>query len=64
MRCFEMNICHVMIFRVYTAYDKHAIIKIGNKNQRKIASIIACVRIILLSTALEMAFEVLKIIKK
>ena len=53
-----------MIFRVYTAYDKHAMIKIGNKNQRKIASIIACVRIILLSTALEMAFEVLKIIKK
>ena len=51
MQFYEMNICQVMIFRLYTAYNKHEMIKIGSKNQRKISSIMEGARIILLSTA-------------
>ena len=44
------NFCQVMIFRLCTVYNKRKMIKIGNKNQRKIESIIASARIILLPT--------------
>ena len=31
----KVNICQVMIFRLYTVYNKHKMIKIGNQNQKK-----------------------------
>ena len=41
-----------MIFMLNTLYNKHEMIEIGIQNQRKIASIIASTRIILLSTVI------------
>ena len=46
---YEINICQVMIFRLYIDYNEHDMIKIG-KIARKIASIIESARIILLPT--------------
>ena len=31
----EVNICQVMIFRLYTVYTKYEVIKIGNHNREK-----------------------------
>ena len=46
----EINTCQVMVCTFYTVYNKHEMIKIGKQNQRKIASIMANARIILLPT--------------
>ena len=32
---YEINICQVMIFRLYTVYNKHEIIKIVNHTREK-----------------------------
>ena len=32
---YEAYICQVMIFRLYTVYDKHEMIKIGNQTREK-----------------------------
>ena len=32
---YEINICQVMIFRFYIFYNKHQMIKIGNKTRKK-----------------------------
>ena len=53
MQFCEINIHQVMIFRLYTVYNKHDMIKMTVKNQIKIASIIANDRIILLPTVIQ-----------
>ena len=50
MQFYEINVCQIKICRLYTVYNKHEIIQIGNQKKRKIASIIASARIILLPT--------------
>ena len=35
MKFFEINICQMMIFRLYNIYNKHEMIKIGNQNREK-----------------------------
>ena len=35
MQFFEINICRIMIFRLYTAYNKHEMIKIGSPSRKK-----------------------------
>ena len=35
MQFCEINICQVMIFRLYTVYNKHEMIKIGNQTREK-----------------------------
>ena len=35
MQIYEINICQVMIFRLYTVYNKHEMIKIDNKSREK-----------------------------
>ena len=50
MQFYELNDYQFTIFRLYTVYNKHGVIKIGNENQRKIASTVTSARIILLST--------------
>ena len=37
---YEMNICQIMIFRLYIAYNKHEIMKIGNQT-REISHILS-----------------------
>ena len=36
MQFYEMNICQVMIFRLYIVYNKHEMIKIGNWRRAKL----------------------------
>ena len=36
MKFYEMNICQVMIFRLYTVYNKYEVIKIGNQTREKL----------------------------
>ena len=50
MLFYKINFCLVRVFRLYTAYNKHEMIKIGDQTREKIASIIARARIILLPT--------------
>ena len=38
MQFYDINIFQAMIFRFYTVYIKHEVIKIGNQTQEKIAS--------------------------
>ena len=33
MQFYEMNICQVMIFKLYIIYKKYDIIKVGNQNK-------------------------------
>ena len=33
MQFYEINVCQVMIFRLYTVYSKHEMIKIGNQTR-------------------------------
>ena len=35
MQLYEINICPVRIFRLYTAYNKHGMIKNGNQTSKK-----------------------------
>ena len=49
MQFYEIKICQVMIFRLYTVHNKYDD-KNSQSNHRNIASIIASVRIILLPT--------------
>ena len=35
MQFYEINIYQVMIFRLYTVYNKHEMIKIGNQTAEK-----------------------------
>ena len=35
MQFYEINFCQVMIFRLYTDYNKHKMIKIGNQIRDK-----------------------------
>ena len=35
LQFFEINICQVMIFRLYTVYNKHEIIKIDSQTREK-----------------------------
>ena len=35
MRLYEINACQVMIFRLYTVYNKHNVIEIGNQTREK-----------------------------
>ena len=35
MQFYEISICHVMIFRLYTVFNKHEMIKIGNQIREK-----------------------------
>ena len=35
----EMNIYQVMIFRLYTLYNKHEILKIDNQTRKKLQAI-------------------------
>ena len=50
MHFYEINIYQILIFRLYTVYNNHDDDKNWQSNQRKIPSIIASARIILLST--------------
>ena len=34
MKFFEINVCQVMIFRAYTVYNKHDMIKFGNQTRK------------------------------
>ena len=52
MQFYEINICQVMIFRLYTVYNKHNDDKNWRSNHRKIASIIAFAPVWLLSTVI------------
>ena len=36
MPFYEINICEVMIFRLYTIYNKHEMIKISSQNREKL----------------------------
>ena len=36
MQFYEINICHVMIFRIYIVYKEHEMIKIGNETTEKL----------------------------
>ena len=36
MLFYEINISQVMIFRLYTVYKKHEMIKIGNQTREKL----------------------------
>ena len=47
---YEINICEIMIFRLYTIYNKHEVGKNRQSNQRKFTNIIASARIILRPT--------------
>ena len=47
---YEINNCQVMIFWLYTVYNKYEMLKFGNQTIEKNASITASARIILLST--------------
>ena len=51
MQFYKINFCQVIIFKLYTVYKKHEMAKIGNQTRKKITSIIASVRMILLLTA-------------
>ena len=33
MQFYEVNICEIMIFRLYTIYNKNEMIKIGNQSR-------------------------------
>ena len=35
MQFYEINVCQVMNFRLYTVYNKHYIIEIGNQTREK-----------------------------
>ena len=35
MQFYNVNICQVMIFKFYAAYNKHDMVKIGNKTREK-----------------------------
>ena len=35
MQFYEINICQVMIFRLYTVYNKHEMIKMDNQTKEK-----------------------------
>ena len=35
MRFYEINVCQVLIFRHYTVYNKHVMIKIANETREK-----------------------------
>ena len=35
MKFYEINICQVMTFRLYTVYNKHEMIKTGNQTRKK-----------------------------
>ena len=35
MQFYEINICQIVIFKVYSAYNKHEIMNIGNKTREK-----------------------------
>ena len=35
MTFYEINICEIRIFRLYAAYNKHELIKIGNQTSEK-----------------------------
>ena len=35
MQLYEINVCQVMIFRLYTFYRKHEMLKIGNQTREK-----------------------------
>ena len=35
MEFYEINICEVMIFSLYTIYNKHEMTKIGSQNREK-----------------------------
>ena len=35
MQFYEINICQVMIFKIYTVCNKHEMIKIGNQTGEK-----------------------------
>ena len=50
MHFYELNICRVMIFCLYTVCKKHDDDENWQSNQRKIPSIIASDRVILLLT--------------
>ena len=36
MKFYEINICEVKIFRLYTVYNKHEMIKIDNQTREKL----------------------------
>ena len=58
MQFYEINICQVMIFRLYSVHNKHELKKKNwQSNQRKITSIIASARIILLPTVSHKLYE-------
>ena len=35
MQFYEIDICQVMIFRLYTVYNKHVMMKVGNQTREK-----------------------------
>ena len=53
MQFYEINICQLTIFNLYTVHDKYDDDKNFWSNQRKIASIVASVQIILLLTVIQ-----------
>ena len=36
MQFYEINICQVMIFRLYTVYNKHEMLKIDSQTREKL----------------------------
>ena len=55
MQFYKINICQIMIFRLYAVYNKHEMIKIGNQTREKYDSI-ASAGIILLPTVRRMGW--------
>ena len=47
MQFYEIHICQIMIFRLYTVYNKHQMVNIGNQTKEK-SQVLLSARIILL----------------
>ena len=39
MKFYEINNCQITIFRLYTVYNKHEMIKIGNQTREKLQAL-------------------------
>ena len=50
MQFYEINFCQIMMFRLYTIYDKPEMIKTNNQTRRKSQPLSQVARIILLPT--------------
>ena len=64
MYFYEINICQIMIYKLYSVYKKHNDDKNWRLKKRKIASIIASAQMILLPSATNNFFHMDTVIYK